>query len=396
MAPNLKRLRQSFIVICALLLLAQISVLAQIIPVAMKGRTDFASLFTAGYMVVSGHGKSIYDGAECQKFQREKTLGEVEHGGFDRPSYEALLFVPLSRLNFPIAYFVMLATNMALLAFGVRMLYPYLKTLESVLSWLPAAVFLSFLPISFSLAEGGDSILLLVLVVASAVSSFRTRELIAGMFLGLCIFNFSVALPIAMLFLLWRRWRLVCGFACSSLGAGLLSMWVSGVKPLAVVVVLQRQISWRNLVSMPQEGLRCGSVRVAIPNLGFLANILGRLQLSQNVILTVTAVLCILLLLWTATRPASFALAILVALLIDYREQISDLALLAVPIAFVLEARISAYSGNQLRARNIAILNFVAPTLLFLLGQGYGVLILPMAALLPPLRTVSTKAVSVG
>src|ERR1700739_848890 len=293
MGANLKHLRQFFIVICALLLLVQISVLAQIIPIAMKGRTDFASLYTAGYMVVSGHGKSIYDDAEYQNVQREKTLGEVEHGGFDRPSYEALLFVPLSRLNFPIAYFVMLAINLALLAFGVRMLYPYLKTLENVLSWLPAAVFLSFLPISFSLAVGGDSILLFVFLVASAVSFFRTRELIAGVLLGLSIFNLSVALPIAVLFVLWRRWRPVCGFACASLGVTFLSMWISGVKPF--VVVLQRQILLRNLVSMPQEGLRYGSKHVAMPNLGFLANILGRLQLSQNVILTVTAALCILL-----------------------------------------------------------------------------------------------------
>jgi hypothetical protein len=66
------------------------------------------------------------------------------------------------------------------------------------------------------------------------------------------------------------------------------------------------------------------------------------------------------------------------------------MVLLILPIAMVMDSRIGAVSGNQVFARNIVGVLFVAPTMFFLFGWNYCLLALLILALLIPLRSTSS------
>jgi len=103
-----------------------------------------------------------------------------------------------------------------------------MKNLAAIYRWLPPAMFLAFLPIAAALLQGQDSILLLTLLAAALVSLLSGRELAAGVLVGLGLFKFQIVIPIALLYLIWRRWRFVFGFASLALAETVASIWLVG------------------------------------------------------------------------------------------------------------------------------------------------------------------------
>jgi len=77
---------------------------------------------------------------------------------------------------------------------------------------------------------GQDSILLLALLAAAFACLNRRRDLGAGLLTGLGLFKFQIIIPMALLFLVWRRWRFCLGFASSSLVAGAVSVGLVGLE----------------------------------------------------------------------------------------------------------------------------------------------------------------------
>jgi len=199
-----KRLRLTVVVVSSALFLIEIIALSPAVLEDVNGHAVFRRLYTAGYMVRAGQAHNLYDYETNRRFQNELVSRDDVKGRFDSPAYEALLFVPLSLLSYRLAYFAFFATNLTLLGLSIRTLRPFLDKLEKVWWWLPAAVFLCFFPVALALIQGQDSIVLLTLMLASAVSFYRGHDLTAGVFLSLTLFNFQFALPIALLFLLWR------------------------------------------------------------------------------------------------------------------------------------------------------------------------------------------------
>src|SRR5947199_5952215 len=84
--------------------------------------------------------------------------------------------------------------------------------------------------------QGQDSILLLALPGAVLVSLEWNRDLSAGALAGVGLCKFQIGVPIALLFLLWRRWRFVKGFMFSAILVGLLSFITSGWAETVVFV----------------------------------------------------------------------------------------------------------------------------------------------------------------
>jgi len=311
-------------------------------------------------------------------------------GRFDSPAYEALLFVPLSLLSYRLAYFAFFATNLTLLGLSIRTLRPFLDKLEKVWWWLPAAVFLCFFPVALALIQGQDSIVLLTLMLASAVSFYRGHDLTAGVFLSLTLFNFQFALPIALLFLLWRKWHIVAGFSVTGAAVTVISLSLAGVAGLRACT--HDLFSW-SPKPFAGEGPNIGIPAPAIPNLRCLLHALTWSNISPGKVEAVAAGCSILLLAWAATRTVNFALAVLVALLISMHGTISDAVLLVIPIAMVLDARLTVTAGtSRLWSRNIASLLFVAPAICFLARSSYCLLALLMLGLLMPLRFTSADS----
>src|SRR6266851_8661204 len=181
-----------------------------------QGRTDFRSQYTAGYMVRSGNAHRIYDYG-AQLFFQNRLVGARDVAlPFDHLPYEALFFVPFSYLSFKAAYFAMLVFNLVVLALSVRLMRRWTSTLDGIYPWLSSVMVIVFLPTAVALMQGQDSILLLFFLTAAFLALEGGREFLAGVCLSLGLFKFQIVLPIALLFLLWKRWRFSAGFSLSA------------------------------------------------------------------------------------------------------------------------------------------------------------------------------------
>src|SRR5882724_12805260 len=194
------------------------------LPKALRGHADFRQLYVAGYMVRTGHRTQLYDYAAQTYFQNTLVSNGELALPFIRPAYQALLFVPFSLFSYRTAYLGFLLLNVLLLALAFLLLQPRMRGLSRVWPGLPPALFLGFYPVALALMQGQDSILLLALLAAAVVSLERNRDLAAGTLVGLGLFKFQIVIPIALLFLVWRRWRFSAGFVLAAILVGLLSL----------------------------------------------------------------------------------------------------------------------------------------------------------------------------
>ena len=212
----------------AILLGLQLSGWIFIFPAIVNGHSDFRQLYTAGHMVRSGHRYSLYDYAEQIRFQNLLVGPEGIALPFNHLAYESLLFVPFSFLPYRAAYASFLAANLLLLAISIRFLLRRLDRLARLYRWLPAALFVSFIPVAATLMQGQDSIILLTLLAGATYFSAQKNDLAAGILVGLGMFKFTIVVPIGLLFLFWRCWRFSLGFACSAALTVCASLWLVG------------------------------------------------------------------------------------------------------------------------------------------------------------------------
>ncbi|HEY3129458.1 MAG TPA: glycosyltransferase family 87 protein, partial [Acidobacteriota bacterium] len=280
----------------AILLGLQVSGWLFFIPVITHGHNDFRQLYTGGYMLRLGCGHQLYN-YELQKAFEDKLVSPEQIAlPINHLAYEELLFIPLSLLNFRAAYLAFLGINVVFLGISLRLLLPWMDNLAAVWRSLPIAIFLVFIPVAGALMQGQDSVLLLALLAAVAVSLDRGKELTAGIFVGLGLFKFQLVIPIALLFLAWRRWRFCAGFALSSIAAGLLSLWLVGFSQIQVYIHSLHSMSIA--LNSAVDQYRYAIVPTSMPNLRGLIFGLGHSHLSpswQQAITIVSSALVLLL-----------------------------------------------------------------------------------------------------
>jgi len=353
----------------AFLITIQLVVLAVRIPMQVGGRADFRQFYTAGYMVRSGHAAEIYDYDSTAKFQSQV----VSPGGsvalpFNHLAYEALLFAPLSFLPFRSAYAVFFALNLSLLAAPFFMLRSYAPSLRAVWSKAPIMIFAGFLPVGTALRQGQDSLMLLALLVCSFIALERDRDYASGIFLGLTLFKFQYALPIALLFLVWRKWRVISGFAITAVLLVTVSFAITGP-----------QVYARYLFSM-SAGLATAEQRsrFGIDPL-FMPNIRGLAFAAGGHGLLVTVVLSVLVLAWAILAKPSFPIFVLTAMLVSYHGLIHDAVILLIPLIVLGHAAVRA--GEMWKSWLLIAVLFY-PTMAIICGFPYFFLAVPVIGLL--------------
>lgn len=306
------------------------------------GRSDFRQLYTGGYLIRSGQGHKLYDldverKVEDELVSRSDLMLPVNH-----LAYEELLFVPISALRFHYAYLAFLVFNTYCLAFCYLLLRPELGQLGNLYWWLPAASFLAFLPIAAALIQGQDSILFLLLEVASFVALKKQNVFIAGVLLGCGFFKFQLVLPIAALFLIWYEWRFVLGVTASSLTALLVSLKIVGLD--------QMKLYARGLLAMSTglasqaDQLKYGISPLAMGNLRGLIYGLGHSRISHFSLQCLTLVISVVFFASAArSRPSRYyELAIVTACLVSYHLFIHDMSALILPTALAIDQSLKA------------------------------------------------------
>jgi len=388
--PNQPRTFRPFLFAAlAYLLVVQVALCVMSVRPALEGHADFRTFYCTGYLVRTGHAKQIYDYAVQKQVQNALVAPSDVALPFYHPAYESLLFVPLSLASYRVGYFLFAGFNVALLVISAWLMRPYLFGLASVWPSLPFAVFLLFFPAGIALMQGQNSILLLALYSGAFAAIVAGNDFLAGCLLGLALVKFQIALPVVALFLIWRRWRMIAGFAASGSAVLIVSTWIVGLHGLIAHSRFLLGVSSGLATSGDQ--LRVGIFPRAMPNLRGMLFSLGEGHLPNVWLLGEIVGLSLLVLLWTARRrkeitsPGNvFALAIVCALLVSYHLQIHDLTLLILPITLWLD-RVSQkpMEVERIRAAALPGLFLVPPIYLFLTTHGLlWLLSLPMLALL--------------
>ena len=352
------------------------------------GNADFRQLYAAGYMVRNGYAHQLYDYGTQLRMQDALVSSKDLALPFIRPAYEALLFVPLSMVNYRGAYLIWIVINLLLLASCVWLLRPKMQNLAAIYPWLPVAMFLTFLPIAAALLQGQDSILLLVMFAGALVLLERRSDFAAGILVGLCLFKLQIVIPIALLFLAWRKWRFSSGCAVSAAvvsfasvslvgfrqavnyGRALLAMSLSpssNSHPFRYPIPVNRMPNLHGLISGTLRGVYSGHFVTAIS-----------IALS-TVVLIVSA--------WklkSANTVDGFLIAIVASVLASYYVLIHDLSVLLIPVAILLDRFITAETAGDSQGRLVvraATLTFVAPLLISYLPEQFYLACIPVCAL---------------
>jgi hypothetical protein len=381
----------------AIMLGFQLSGWLAFVPLVNQGYVDFRHLYTAGYMARTGHAHELYDYHAQKAFQDELVSPFPIATPFIRPAYQALVFAPFSLLGYRAAYYAFLVFNLVLLGIAFRFLRPQMDNLAKVYQWLPAAMVLSFIPVGVALMQGQDSIVLLTLLAGAAAALERDRDWTAGLLVGLGLFKFQIVIPIALLFLIWRRWRFSAGFALSAALAGSVSFWLVGFAESEIYV--------RSLVSMNLAGIPAvNQFRFPIPR-GQMANLSGLIFGLANAHLsefwmkagTVAASALVLLLVAAIAhgkqrRADALLIAITASTVVSYYLLLHDLSVLLIPVALTLNRCIGAEATGDMSGRFAArtsALMFIVPASMAFIPSRFYLVSLPLLAFLCAISVAS-------
>ncbi|MGH9516519.1 MAG: glycosyltransferase family 87 protein [Terriglobales bacterium] len=299
-----------------------------------KDHPDFLAYYDAGFLLRSGRISDFYHQIHPPWF------------GFIHPTYEALLFVPLSFLSPVKAYVAWIVVGVTIIGVILRILWREFDHLTSISPILPVALTLAFFPISYALAQGQDSILLLLLMVLSLIQVKSGNQYCAGLLLGLGIFRFQILLPMAAMFLIWKSWRFLAGICTSAACALCCSLALTGISGQIEYVKLLR------LLANPAN-----QFVQQMPNIRGVLAAFG--VVSQPTILIVSAVCFILLALLGRNPPPSerFFLAMAAACLLSFHGYLHDFALLLLPFLILCDRFVERadYMGLALLGMIIAL-----------------------------------------
>jgi Glycosyltransferase family 87 len=344
------------------------------IRLAMRGQVDFRNLYTAGYMVRTGHARQLYDYHSELAFQNSLVSPQPRPMPYLRPAYQSLSLIPFSYLPYKGAYFAFLLFNSALLALSYRLLRPDLNFLAMVSKFLPAAIFLLFIPVVFSLLQGQDSLVFLTLMALAFVFLEHGHEGWAGLLVGLGIWKLQILAPLALLFLFWKRWRFLCGLSVTGMLCLAVSARLVGIAQMAVyfhtLMGIKAVADIRQLTQY-----QYAAVVPAMPSLRGLLFALLHSHASPAVLfvsqlLIALPVLVLIARLNRNTRRASdlFLIAITASCFVSYYLFVHDLSILVMPIVLAMDRCLAVgFSGDKYEAwvAPSAALMFAAPACAF-------------------------------
>jgi glycosyl transferase family 87 len=343
-----------------------------------EGRVDFRAQYAAGYMLRAGDAHRLYDYAAQFPVQNSLVSPRTATMPFDHLAYEALLFAPFSLLRFKAAYVAFLVLNLAVLFASILMIRRWTPTLNQLYPWLTPVMIVVYLPTAIALMQGQESALLLLCLVACYAALANGNEVAAGIVLSLGMFKFQIILPIALLFLLWRRWRFVLGLLVSTVGLLLISFALVGMEAARSYIGLLMSMSVG--LRSAADQVRLGVPPAAMPNLRGLIigslghNVAGSWEQIAIVVLSTVVIVAAYAggLHWSCT--GKLLIAIVAAALVSYHSLIHDMTILLLPLLVILDGSIVSIPAGPPARRNLAIsaaLLFVAPVLFCFVPENF-------------------------
>jgi hypothetical protein len=301
---------------------------------------DFRAYYSAGVlaMVDPSH---LYDLARQHEIQNKLVGQNPSEIPFIAPPYIALLYVPFAGLNYETAYRLFMICNLVLIL--ISFFFARRAILEGLDLWYlgPELVFFLYLPLTIALVQGQPSIVVLLLCCLTWHEIEASRDGTAGFLLALTLFKLQFAIPLGLLLIVRRGWRMACGFAGGVAAIMTLSIWIVGRIGVASYLAL---LAKSTLIRDDSLQLQAAThiTPSAFPNLRGLLYGLGGNILPHSLELGVTLILSLAMLLWSAyvlrkrlDEATAVGFAVIVALLLSFYLYFHDLTVMLLAIALL-------------------------------------------------------------
>jgi Glycosyltransferase family 87 len=331
-----------------------------------RGYPDFTVFYTAASILREGFGHQLYD----ERLQYEvqiKAVGQIPSRRgplpYNHPPFEALIFLPLSRLPYLQAFAVWDLLNLAAVVAVPLLLRPSIDTLRLIAPWEFVIGSLAFFPVFACFLQGQDSILLLMLCVLGFKALSRDADFLAGCWFALGTFKFQLIIPVVLLVIIWKSRRLAAGFAATSILLAFVSAGLVGWQALlhypGYVLEIAKAPSLGEVPSQLMPNLRGLLLGWPLPFSGAVGN-------------TIAVLSSALLFLFAAVKgqktrfpkrlELQFSLAIAVSVLVSWHTNAHDLSLLVLPLVLIGDYCLHAL--RQEPRRRLALMLPVLPILL--------------------------------
>jgi len=330
------QLRRALITVLLAFAIANAFLLWNARDMIRQGYGGFSAFYTAGKMLVSGHGRSLYNLHAQWELQRQFAPQVKIRSGplpYVRPPFEAMLFAPFTLFSYSNAILLWTMLKLAILAAIPWMVSRAASSSREFSPWLLAVLSFGTYPVFVDFEQGHDSVLLAFLFAVAFVSLAKGREHTAGFVLGLALFKLHFVIPfVAILWIAGKR-RLVASFATAALALFAASLAIVGWNGLMgyphYVLALNRSLGAGMVTPEYQINLR-----------GLFTLFIGRsAQLGAWQWLLLLVALAGILwggYLWKKSGdrnlPEAFGFALIVSILTSLYAYSYDLTLLLVPL----------------------------------------------------------------
>lgn len=181
-----------------------------------RGYADFSAFYTAAKIVQRGQGRQLYSRSLQTQVQKEFSEAARVRGQalpYLRLPFEALFFIPLTFLSYARAYQVWAGISILLVLGVAAYLRSRMPEDPGWPWWIYYPAYFSYWPIAYGLALGQDCALMLLLFALVMVHLRDSRDFRAGCFLGLALIKFQIVLPLLLVLVLKRQFRVLAGFS---------------------------------------------------------------------------------------------------------------------------------------------------------------------------------------
>jgi len=353
------------------------------VPSGLYKEMDFRAIYVAS-MLARTDPSHLYD------FPRQKQLQDALVEKMDTAipgahlAYEDVLFVPFSLLKYRAAYLLLILFNAVLIGLSFLAARKEFSTIIPVWQPRPGWILFCFMPTTITLAQGQDSLLLLLIVCLTWRFLDRSHYFAAGLVLANLLVKPHLAVLLALFLAVRYGWRMVAGFVT---GGGLvaaicLPYWLHG--GLRAWFNLLSHLSFVSGHDQAQQA-SMGVYRWAMPNIrGLLFLVLGR-AVSSHVVFVLVGLVSAMVLVWSLSKVRKlsprngFAFSVIVTVLVSYNIESHDLIILLLPMVLMEMGanKVLASCRDWMMGLPIALLIFT-PSMVP--GAGFTLMLLPLLA----------------
>jgi hypothetical protein len=169
---------------------------------------DFLSFYAAGYIVRHGMTDGLYNAGVQSFVQYALYPGHLDRAtGYPLPLVVAWIFAPFSMAPFASAYVLWLCANVAMLAALVVALERHLERVPLLPRRAFLTVFACSMPVAANLVFGQVDFVIFAALFAGYLLLRQDREVTAGVVLAAVLIKPQFLVGVVPMLLFWRQWR---------------------------------------------------------------------------------------------------------------------------------------------------------------------------------------------